>query len=112
MYQNVATLTASRKTLIASLEALKPLGLGSVIGGNNANFVVLPVLNANGSLEPDNKRAIEIYKRLAEECGVVVRYRGGEIGCTGCFRVTVGTEEENKTFLQKLEESLKATSAV
>jgi len=38
---------------------------------------------------------------------VVVRYRGSELGCQGCLRITVGTEEENKTVLAKLEKVLK-----
>ena len=109
MRRNVSTLIASRKTLIASLSAptfTDQLGVGSVIGGNNANFVVLPILSGpKGS--PDNIRAQKVYKRLAEECGVVVRYRGSEIGCVGCLRITVGTDQENKVLLQKLEESLK-----
>jgi histidinol-phosphate aminotransferase len=39
---------------------------------------------------------------MAENRGVVVRYRGGEIGCEGCLRVTVGTEEECETVLKQL----------
>jgi histidinol-phosphate aminotransferase len=43
---------------------------------------------------------------LAEEEGVVVRYRGNELGCQGCLRITVGTEEENAIALQKLKKAL------
>ncbi|KZT01959.1 uncharacterized protein LAESUDRAFT_815572 [Laetiporus sulphureus 93-53] len=48
-----------------------------------------------------------IYKTAAEEEGVVVRYRGGELGCEGCLRITVGSAEENVIALRKLEELLK-----
>ncbi|KAI9062206.1 histidinol-phosphate aminotransferase [Trametes sanguinea] len=108
MKEKVAQLVKSRGALIRGLQELEPLGLGSVIGGNDANFVMVPVLEKNGSGKPDNVRAQKIYKTLAESEGVVVRYRGGELGCAGCLRITIGSEEENKTVLQKLGELLKA----
>ncbi|KAI0336662.1 histidinol-phosphate aminotransferase [Cubamyces sp. BRFM 1775] len=107
MKQKVSTLIKSRGDLLRGLAELAPLGLGSVIGGNDANFVMVPVLEKNGSGKPDNVRAQRIYKTLAESEGVVVRYRGGEPGCAGCLRITIGSEEENKTVLQKLGELLK-----
>lgn len=110
MRQKVQAIVASRASLIASLANLASLGIGRVIGGNDANFVVLPILSGiGGAGAPDNGRAQTIYKRMAEQCGVVVRYRGGELGCTGCLRITVGTAEENRSMLQRLEESLRAT---
>ncbi|KAI0654931.1 histidinol-phosphate aminotransferase [Cubamyces menziesii] len=107
MKAKVSTLIKSRGDLLRGLAELAPLGLGSVIGGNDANFVMVPVLEKNGSGKPDNVRAQKIYKTLAESEGVVVRYRGGEPGCTGCLRITIGSEEENKVVLQKLGELLK-----
>lgn len=111
MEQNVSTLTSSRASLITSLTSLAPiLGLGSILGGNDANFIVLPILDKPGvGAKPDNVRASRIYKRMAEESGVVVRFRGYEHGCEGCLRITVGTEEENRVMLEKLEESLRLT---
>jgi histidinol-phosphate/aromatic aminotransferase/cobyric acid decarboxylase-like protein len=44
---------------------------------------------------PDSSRARHAHLALAEEGGVVVQYRGSEIGRQGCLRITVGTEEEN-----------------
>lgn len=107
MHVKVASLVAQRAVLLAGFAALAPLGLGHAIGGNDANFIVVPVLAKDGSGAPDNSRAHKIYKTLAEEEGVVVRYRGSEPGCTGCLRVTVGSEEENKVVLQKFSELLK-----
>lgn len=106
MQSKVSQLIASRAEIIAALTDLAPLGLGSVIGGNDANFIVLPILSGPGG-EPDNTRAHAVYKRMAEECGVVVRYRGGEHGCKGCVRITIGTTEENAVMLKRLEESLR-----
>ena len=108
MQEKVSTLPKSREELLRGLAELAPLGLGAVIGGNDANFVVVPVLEKNGSGKPDNARAQKIYKTLAEEKGVVVRYRGGELGCAGCLRITVGSEEEIKECLKKFSELLTA----
>lgn len=113
MRQKVRTIVDSRASLIDSLISLSSLCVGKVIGRNDANFVMLPILSGiGGAGSPDNGRAKTIYKRMAEQCGVVVRYRGGEFGCTGCLRITVGTEEENRIMLQRLEESLKLTLPV
>ena len=106
MKSKVATLTKSRGDLIRGLEGLRPLGLGAVIGANDANFVVVPILDKSGSGKPDNVRAQKIYKTLAEHEGVVVRYRGGEPGCAGCVRITVGSDEEIKVVLTKMRELL------
>ncbi|KAJ7033105.1 pyridoxal phosphate-dependent transferase [Mycena alexandri] len=106
MRGKIATLVASRAGLIAELAALAPLGLGSVIGGNDANFVVVPVLGSDG--KPDSTRAQRLYRSLAEENGVVVRYRGGEPGCEGGLRITVGTDEENRTAIAKIRTVLSA----
>ena len=108
MKSKVATLVKNRDVLLRGLEALAPLGLGAVIGGNSANFVVVPVLEKNGSGKPCNTRAQKIYKTLAEQEGVVVRYRGSEPGCEGCLRITVGSEEEVQVALKKLGELLAA----
>lgn len=72
---------------------------GKAIGGNHANFILIPVVDCNG--QPSNHVAHAIYKALAEELGVVVRFRGMEHGCQGCLRITIGTPEEMRTlFLQ------------
>ncbi|PIL27765.1 hypothetical protein GSI_10918 [Ganoderma sinense ZZ0214-1] len=106
MTSKISTLTKARGDLIRGLEELQPLGLGAVIGANDANFVVVPILEKSGSGKPDNVRAQKIYKTLAEQEGVVVRYRGGEPGCAGCVRITVGSDEEIKVLLTKMRELL------
>lgn len=52
------------------------------------------------------ERALEIYKGLAE-AGVIVRYRGGQIHCDNCIRVTIGRPEENDRFLSQLKTIVK-----
>jgi histidinol-phosphate aminotransferase len=107
MRAKVSTLVRGRAELLQKLTSLAPLGLGGAIGGNDANFILVPVLAKDGSGKPDSERAQRVYKALAEENGVVVRYRGGEMGCQGCLRITVGTEEENEVVLSKLGEVLR-----
>lgn len=106
MRQKVANLVAGRQWLLKALSEFAPLGLGAAIGGNDANFIVVPVLEKSGSGVPDNARAHTVYKTLAEEEGVVVRYRGSEPGCAGCLRITIGNEQENETVVRKLRELL------
>jgi len=105
MRENIETLKASRVKLLSSLHSLKELGLGRAIGAQDANFILIPVLARGGSV-PDSTRAQRVYLTLAEEEGVVVRYRGSEIGCQGCLRITVGKEEENAVALEKLRKTL------
>ncbi|KAH7345761.1 histidinol-phosphate aminotransferase [Rhizoctonia solani] len=81
MAEKIRVLNSNRDRLIGGLAKLTPLGVGSVIGGNHANFVI--------------------------ELGVVVRFRGNEYGCKGCLRITVGSEEEVTTVLEHLEQVLK-----
>jgi histidinol-phosphate aminotransferase len=56
--------------------------------------------------KPDNVTALMVYERLAENRGVVVRFRGKEHGCLGCLRITVGTEEEVTRFLKEMQNVL------
>ena len=105
MRKKVSSAIAQRQVLLSTLSQFSDLG--AAIGTNDANFIVIPVLEKNGSGKPDSIRAQKVYKALAEEEGVVVRYRGNEPGCEGCLRITVGTEEENRTVVAKLEEVLR-----
>ena len=116
MQQKVSKLVQGRKTLLEGLELLgaKGLGIGKSIGGNDANFVVIPLLErtvGEGPIpqdaKPDSARAHKVYKFLAESSGLVVRYRGNEPGCEGCLRITIGTEQENIEVIKKLEEVLR-----
>mmetsp|Transcript_12641 Transcript_12641/g.25907 ORF Transcript_12641/g.25907 Transcript_12641/m.25907 type:complete len:385 (-) Transcript_12641:2716-3870(-) len=47
------------------------------------------------------QKANELYKTMADN-GVVSRFRGNEMHCNECIRVTIGTAEENQQFLEKL----------
>ncbi|KAH9000832.1 pyridoxal phosphate-dependent transferase [Lactarius hatsudake] len=105
MKANIERIKVSRAALLSDLHDLGYLGLGRAIGVQDANFILIPVLS-RGSSVADSARAQRVYKALAEEDGVVVRYRGSEAGCPGCLRITVGTEEDNKIALEKLKKTL------
>lgn len=105
MFDKIAVLNTNRDRLIQGLAKLAPLGVGATAGGNHSNFVLIPILSRSSG-EPDNTRSNAIYKRLAEELGVVVRFRGNEHGCKGCLRITVGSEEEVTILLERLEQTL------
>ncbi|HTM50037.1 MAG TPA: histidinol-phosphate transaminase [Bryobacteraceae bacterium] len=77
---------AARELLCVGLEKL---GIGYI--PSQANFVLVRM----------GKRAVEIRDRLREQ-RVLVRDRSYEI--PGCVRVTVGTREQTRRFLQELEE--------
>ena len=104
-------LKSQKRWLLSALASpsLRELGVGTSIGSSDANFVLAPILERDmgSNRKPDSKRAQRVYKALAEEEGVVVRYRGNEPGCAGCLRITVGTEEENAVVIKKLEEMLR-----
>ncbi|KAF9585277.1 histidinol-phosphate transaminase [Lunasporangiospora selenospora] len=87
------------------LEAFKSIpGLGRVLGTNDANFVLVEVLDNHG--KPSNDRAFSFYTNMAKQQGLVVRFRGTEIGCEGCIRITVGTPEENDVVIKLLTEHM------
>jgi histidinol-phosphate aminotransferase len=52
----------------------------------------------------------EIYKKMADD-GIVVRYRGSELHCEECLRITIGTEGENKACLDMLQKTYEIMSA-
>ncbi|KAK6537736.1 histidinol-phosphate transaminase [Orbilia ellipsospora] len=83
--------------------------IGKLRGGFDANFLLVEILNGpkdSGGV-PDNISARRVYKELAETKGIVVRYRGDELGCEGCLRITVGTEDETTKLIKKLDEVFK-----
>ena len=107
MRTNVQTLLKNRDTLIAALKNLP--SVGPILGANEANFVLTTILDAPApDGKPDGKRAGMIYKRMAEERGLVVRNRSSDLGCFGCIRITVGTQEENARCVELMSQLLEA----
>lgn len=58
---------------------------------SKANFILVKTQDAN-----------TLYKYFIQN-GIVVRYRNLEIGCKGCLRITVGTNDENERLINTWE---------
>ncbi|KAK5175772.1 histidinol-phosphate transaminase [Saxophila tyrrhenica] len=107
--KNLNVMRANRQRIIEQRDRmLKQMpgipGVGRFLGGRESNFLLVEMLGLDG--KASNEVALQVYERLAENRGVVVRFRGKEVGCLGCLRVTVGTEEEVTRFLKELREVL------
>lgn len=106
MQSKAYTLKRSRTWLLDSLEKDFSDSIGPALGANDANFVLVPIYAKSAAPKLDNVRAAAVYKKLAEEKGVVVRFRGNEPGCEACVRITVGTQKECEIALEKLRDVL------
>ncbi|KAJ2613394.1 histidinol-phosphate transaminase [Coemansia sp. RSA 1365] len=82
--------------------------VSAILGGNDTNFVLCRFADSNG--KRSNEIAKNIYTEMAQNRGLVVRYRGSDYGCEGCLRITVGTPEENKAVINTLRGLLEAIS--
>lgn len=102
MTNNKDSIIKQRNRIIQELPKIP--GVGKLIGGEESNFLLYQMLDAPSDQDgkPSNETALAVYEGLAEEKGVVVRFRGKEYGCTGCLRITVGTEKEVDRFLQEI----------
>jgi histidinol-phosphate aminotransferase len=102
MRRNRQLIVGQRQRLLKELPEVP--GVGKFLGGTDSNFLLVEMLD--GPVEqggkPSNETALGVYENLAEEKGVVVRFRGKEHGCLGCLRVTVGTEKEVDRFLEEI----------
>ncbi|SCV69774.1 BQ2448_1168 [Microbotryum intermedium] len=103
----IETLNANRDFLARELEQL-PQVVG-LLGSGNANFLMVQIASFKDRTQVDNDRAKRISTLMAEEEAVVVRFRGNEIGCLGCLRITIGTRQECETVLDKLKKAFEST---
>jgi histidinol-phosphate aminotransferase len=73
--------------------ALEQMEFVTFVYPSDANFILFRV----------RSHAYEIYKYMADSEQIVTRYRGTELHCDECIRVTIGTPHENKAFLSALQ---------
>lgn len=102
MKKYVGLIKSERSRLIEELSKIN--GIGRNIGGLDANFVLMEILDKEG--KPSNERALSIYNTMATDRKIVVRFRGKELGCTGCVRISIGTPEENTKVIAELADLL------
>jgi len=105
MKENVKKIIEERTKLIEKFKSLD--GVSAILGTNDGNFLLVQVANKNGV--PSSNRAHKIYKGMANNEKVVVRYRGNEYGCPGGLRITIGTPEENIVLIEKFQKLLNET---
>ena len=115
---NLRVMRAKRDLVIAQRDRLlhelpRVPGVGRFLGGTDANFLLVEILDLPREIggTPCNVTALRVYEKLAVDKGVVVRFRGREVGCEGCLRVTVGTEREVDRFLKEVRNVLEVIFA-
>mmetsp|Transcript_27099 Transcript_27099/g.64799 ORF Transcript_27099/g.64799 Transcript_27099/m.64799 type:complete len:444 (-) Transcript_27099:124-1455(-) len=98
LQKNIDALLAQREVVRAKLEAMTDIVVK--VYPSDSNFLLFRV-KSNNSNSSDENVALKLYKTMAD-AGVVTRYRGNEMHCDQCIRVTIGTEDENTKFLELL----------
>ena len=103
MRSSRSKIVKQRERMLAELPKIP--GIGRFLGGAESNFLLVEILDKprNSGGKPNNETALAVYEGLAENKGVVVRFRGKEPGCHGCLRITVGTEDEVDKFLEEIQ---------
>ncbi|GAA6060593.1 hypothetical protein JCM10212_004572 [Sporobolomyces blumeae] len=118
-YSNIRELKLNRTWLTDQLERdeMKQLGVLGILGKPHANFILCQIGSSSSSsgggggggattFKPDNELAQRIYVHMAETDKVVVRFRGNELGCEACLRITIGTRQECESVVRRLTEAL------
>lgn len=92
----ITTVLSERDRVASALSKVPAVGR---VYASDTNFILF-----------ECKDALQVYEQMAAE-GVVVRYRGTQKYCDSCLRATIGTREENDTFLALLRKTTAALSA-
>ena len=102
MRSNRVKIVEQRERLLQELSKIP--GTGRFLGGADSNFLLMEILDKprDEGGKPCNGTAMALYERLAASKNIVVRFRGKEVGCEGCLRITVGTAEEVDQLLEKM----------
>ena len=107
--QNLAVMRKNRESIVEQRDRMmrelpKIPGVGRFLGGAESNFLLAEILDRPRSRggQPSNEAALAVYERLAELKGIVVRFRGKEVGCRGCIRITVGNAGEVAKLLEEI----------
>ncbi|KAL8948956.1 MAG: hypothetical protein Q9222_004893 [Ikaeria aurantiellina] len=109
MRSNREQILQQRQRMLEELPKIKRIG--RFLGGTDSNFLLVEILDKPRDQDgrPSNDAAMTLYEGLAETRGVVVRFRGKEVGCEGCLRITVGTSVEVDRLLAETRSILHST---
>ncbi|AAS51671.1 ADL249Wp [Eremothecium gossypii ATCC 10895] len=99
MQKHIDQINTEKRRIIKALATLNHIE-NDPVGGLDANFILFRVRGG------DNSLAKKLYYSLATESGVIIRFRGTDLGCEGCIRITVGTPEENDVLIKEFTEKL------
>ncbi|TKC65401.1 histidinol-phosphate transaminase [Pedobacter hiemivivus] len=92
--ENIEQVNEWIKITVAERESLSKdlatLAMVKKVYPSDANFILIEVENA-----------LNTYNALVTE-GIIIRDRSKVTLCEGCLRITIGTQEENKTLLEAL----------
>ena len=89
--KNIQAILKERTNVRAELEQLTDIV--DFIYPSDSNFLLFRI--------KDDLNAVDLYKQMADY-GVVTRFRGNEMHCNQCIRVTIGKPSENKKFFDIL----------
>ncbi|KAI4171585.1 MAG: hypothetical protein LQ343_004177 [Gyalolechia ehrenbergii] len=111
MRSNRAKILGQRDRMLRELPKISRIG--RFLGGTASNFLLVEILDKarDQGGKASNESAMALYEGLAQTRGVVVRFRGKELGCEGCLRVTVGTSSEVDRLLAESRSILQNMSA-
>jgi histidinol-phosphate aminotransferase len=87
----VTKLNSEKEKLISELKNIKQI---QKVFPTEANFILFKIKNAT-----------DVYNKLARE-GIIIRDRSNQPALEDCLRVSVGTPEENKKFIDALKKIL------
>jgi len=91
LQKNVQSILEERAKVRTKLEELTDIVVK--VYPSDSNFLLFRVKN--------DLSAVDLYKKMAGD-GVVTRFRGNELHCDQCIRVTIGTPSENEKFIETL----------
>jgi len=95
---NIATLENNIKVLLEQRDivakSLSKLHFVKKVFPSDSNFLLVRL----------KSHSREVYSTMAEN-GIVIRYRGRELHCEECLRITIGTPDENVACLEFLKKT-------
>lgn len=106
--QIIEACVKNRDWLLAALSSpeMDRFGVGTALGGNDANFIVVPFLDPEHKTR-DVARAKKVCIVLENDYDISVRYVGDSTYLEACVRITVGTESENEELVSCMGQILK-----